>query len=171
MILLSVTQRLFVGSKLDATFVQKARSEGITHVLNVAQELFDDRMEPQYPAQYQKIGVFDTALPPNNEWFAKVLSTSLEILADPASHLLIHCHAARHRSISAAYLVLRGFGMKPMDARRLLPAGIDPKYGPAADQYLLTVNPKSSASHLRHYSYNPVPLTPLTPPHSLTTQP
>lgn len=135
-----VTSRLYVGSQMTPEMQRWCRSEGITDVINVAQELVDPSFPEGIVIHTLKIGTFDDGKPKNKLWFSPLLTHGLNILGSPQTKLLIHCKAGHNRSPSAAYLCLRGLGLPQILSRSLLPDHTDPKYGPDVDRYLQNAN-------------------------------
>lgn len=132
-----VTERLFVSHRITPQIVQWCRTNHVTDVMNVAQELDDTRTLDPAEFRLHKIGLLDTGAPLPVQSLSQILSTGLRILSHPEDKLLVHCVAGKNRSPSACYLLLRGFGIPPLLSKTLIPGGSAPKYAGDVDNFLL----------------------------------
>jgi hypothetical protein len=131
-----VTSRLYVGPQLSHSVLQICRWDGITHILNVADELPPDPGPDDDAYVCLKIGVKDHPSLITDIWLLSVLETGLSLLGQPRNRLYIHCHRGKNRAPSAAYLLLRGLGFHRASAAAFLPEKTAPRYANQVEAFL-----------------------------------
>ncbi len=119
-----VTPRLAVGGDCDVNDGDLAVRQavdlmvegGITHVLDVRQEMDDTDFWADREITYLWHGIDDAGQRVPGEWFEAVTDWALAALEDPGARVLAHCHMGVNRGPSAGYAVLLAQGRDPVEA-------------------------------------------------------
>ncbi len=119
----AVTPQLAVGGDLDCFDVDLAMAQraelierGVTHVLDVRQELDDGPLWAGAEVTYRWDGIDDAGQRLPAAWFEKIVTWALDALQDPDALLLTHCHMGINRGPSAGYAVLLAQGWDAVEA-------------------------------------------------------
>lgn len=125
-----VTAQLLVGGDL-ASDGQLANSQldellaaGVTHIVDVRIEHSDaDFVKVRHPDMtYLHFGIDDAGQQVPAAWFDRTVTTVIDVLADPASRALTHCHMGINRGPSLGFAVLLAQGWDPLDALTVIRA-------------------------------------------------
>jgi predicted protein tyrosine phosphatase len=91
---------------------------GVTHILDVRAECHDRRRVAEWAPriEYLWLGVDDHGGRQDPAWFDAGVDRALEVCADPAARLMVHCHMGMNRGPSMAYAILLASGWDPVEA-------------------------------------------------------
>lgn len=108
-----VTARIAVGASIDSLYdVQKAQSDGVTHILNV-------RTNQDEVPWVLKVGLQYSSSPTKDkdekskpvEWFRSTQDAIVAALRTENSKILVHCEEGLNRAPGAVYFFLRSIGL------------------------------------------------------------
>jgi hypothetical protein len=118
-----VDQRLATSGDLPAdplealTQLRHWEEEGVTHVFDMRGEADDsDFIHANSSILSYWFGIDDNGTKRPDTWFAQVTDRAREILSDPASRLLVHCHMGINRGPSSLYAIMLAQGWAPTEA-------------------------------------------------------
>ncbi len=118
-----VTPYLAVGGDLPADDDEAVRDAadlvevgGVTHVLDVRQEAQEELWTLTSGVTYRWAGIDDAGQRVPDAWFEDIVTWALDVLTEPGSRLLTHCHMGINRGPSAGYAVLLGLWWDPIEA-------------------------------------------------------
>lgn len=135
-----VLPRLSVGSApQNASDVERLRSLGVTHVLDVREERDLGMDTSGTPRLYEGSGVTYHRTPMHDDGRQQAIASYVDAvrfigdaLAQPNSRVFVHCAAGMYRSPSVIYAALRAMGYDPEAAWRKVVVG----RSIARDQYV-----------------------------------
>lgn len=152
-------ERIAIGSLPDRELLDRARAEGITHVVNCRARL-QARVSQDLWATRRLFGaervvhapMWDSGRPQSPEnWADGALFAAAALDSDPEAKVLIHCQQGRRRSAMVAYATLRLRGRTPEAAAAAildhrLVAQVVPEYRASVERWLAerTGNPDFS---------------------------
>jgi hypothetical protein len=118
-----VTVRLAVGSQVTGPAdVTQLAAAGITHVIDLIAGPGSAALWDGSGIAYLHNGTDDDGQPKPASWFGASIGWALAALADPGYKVCVFCGAGQSRSPSAAYAILRAFGLAPETAATLIRA-------------------------------------------------
>lgn len=116
-----VTSRLATGGGIaDAADVQILTVNGVTHVIDCRAEFDDDPLFRELKINYLWNPTADDGQHKDSEWFRKSLDFALPALALPRTKVYAHCAAGINRGPSTAYVIIRAFGLMPLESKSLI---------------------------------------------------
>ena len=116
-----VTERLAVGGAIDTVEnMRELAQAGITHVVNMQEEIDDSMISDGTGIQVLWNACDDDFLPKPAELFWKGVSFALEALRRPDTRVLFHCAMGIHRSPFMLLAVLRTQGYDLWEAIRMI---------------------------------------------------
>ena len=96
-------------------------SAGITHVIDLREESNDSRfVETNSNISYHWFGVDDNGTRRKDTWFDNLTETATQILLNPNSKILVHCHMGVNRGPSALFAILLALGWDDLNALRAI---------------------------------------------------
>lgn len=114
-----ITRCIAQGAYPDEDRVEALFSKGITHILNVGDSPFDERilrrgfMDTRWEPFEDLIRIPDTTA-------LRCINSVFEMLKSPNSRVYIHCVAGQNRSPTILWLFYVACGIQPHDAKRLI---------------------------------------------------
>ena len=96
-------------------------SAGITHVIDLRVEANDTHfVETNSDIKYHWFGVDDNGTKRSGRWFDDLTTVATQILSDPNSKIIVHCHMGVNRGPSALFAILLALGWDDLDALRAI---------------------------------------------------
>jgi protein-tyrosine phosphatase len=116
-----VTKRVATGAALHGPWdAHELAAMGVTHVVDLRQELDDAPFFAGTPVAYLWNPAADDGTPKPDSWWNASLAFCLPALAQAHTKVYAHCSAGVNRGPSTAYAILRAEGFGRLLAERLI---------------------------------------------------